>query len=101
MFGGGECVQVFLEHRAGEGVEGELAVDLAVPVVPHGQPGGCGGGAFLAFEQGGLVGVGGVGAGDLEDVLAEVLEGFGVVLGGEVEQVAFGLLDPCGVEVVG
>ncbi len=53
------------------------------------------------LEQGGLVGVGGVGAGDLEDVPAEVLEGFGVVLGGEVEQVAFGLLDPCGVEVVG
>ena len=60
-----------------------------------------GGVAFLAFEQGGFVGVGGVGAGDLEDVPAEVLEGFGVVLGGEVEQVAFGLLRPCGVEVVG
>ena len=53
------------------------------------------------LEQRGLVGVGGVGAGDLEDVLAEVLQRFGVVLGGEVEQVAFGLLDPCGVQVVG
>ena len=51
------------------------------------------GGALFAFEQGGLVGVGGVGAGDLEDVLAQVLQGFGVVVGGEVEQVALGLVD--------
>ena len=72
-----------------------------MPVVPDGQPGGCRGVAFLLLEQGGLVGVGGVGAGDLEDVLAQVLEGFGVVFGGEVEQVLLCLDEELGVEVVG
>ena len=91
VFGGGQGVQVLLEHRAGEGVEGEPAVDLAVPVLVHGQPGGCGGVAFLAFEQGGFVGVGGLGAGDLEDPAAEVLEGLGVEGSGQLEQVLLGL----------
>ena len=70
-------------------------------VVPHRQPGGGGGVAFLAFEEFGLVGVGGVGGGDLEDVPAQVLEGFGVVVGGECEQVLLGLEGDVGVEVVG
>ena len=92
MFGGGEGVEGFLEHRAGQGVEGEPAVDLAVAVVPHGQPGRGGGVAFLAFEQFGFVGVGGVGGGDLEDVPAQLLEGFGVVVGGECRA---GAARPC------
>ena len=62
-----------------------------MPVVVDGQPGGGGGVAFLAFEQGGFVGVGGVGGDDLQDPAAQVLEGFGVVVGGELEQVLLGL----------
>ena len=76
-------------------------MDLAVAVVVDHQPGGGLGVAFLAFEQLGFVGVGGVGGGDLEDVPAQVLEGFGVVVGGECEQVLLGLDGDPGVEVVG
>ena len=39
------------------------------------------------------MGVGGVGGGDLEDVPAQLLEGFGVVVGGELEQVLLGLAE--------
>ena len=72
-----------------------------MPVVPDGQPGRCRGVALFLLEQHGLVGVGGLGAGDLEDVLAQVLQRFGVVLGGELEQVLLGLDEELGVEVVG
>ena len=101
MFGGGVGVEGLLEHGAGQGVEGEPAVDLAVAVVPHRQPGGGGGVAFFSLQQFGFVGVGGVGGGDLEDVPAQLLEGFGVVVVGECEQVLLGLVDDVGVEVVG
>ena len=101
VFGGGVGVEGLLEHGAGQGVEGEPAVDLAAAVVPHRQPGRGGGVAFLALEQFGFVGVGGVGGGDLEDVPAQLLEGFGVVVGGELEQVLLGLEGDVGVEVVG
>ena len=91
--GGGDRVEGFLEHGAGEGVEGESAVGLAVSVVPHHQPGGGCGVAFFLLQQLGFVGVGGVGGDEVEDPAAEDLEGFGVELGGLVEQVRFGLLD--------
>ena len=47
------------------------------------------------------MGVGGVGVDDLEDPAAEDLQRLGVVVGGELEQVPFGLVDDFGVEVVG
>ncbi len=57
--------------------------------------------AFLAFEQGGFVGVGGVGVDDFEDPAAEDLERLGVEVSGLFEEVAFGLLDHLRVEVGG
>ena len=48
VLGGGERVEGLLQHRAGQGVEGEPAVDLAVPVVPHRRAGWRLGVAFLA-----------------------------------------------------
>jgi hypothetical protein len=99
--GCGQGEEVLLEHRPGGAVDGEPAAHLAVPVVPDGQPGGRGGVAFLAFEERGFVGVGGLGGGDLEGVSAQVLEGLGVVVGGLLEQVPLGLVDQVGVEVGG
>ncbi len=84
--GGGDRPQRLLQGGAGQGVQGEPAVDLAVAVVPQGQPGRGRGGAFLLLQQAGLVGVGGLGGDDLEDPPAQDTEGFGVVVGGEVEQ---------------
>ena len=40
VLGGGEREERLLEHGAVEGGEGEPAMDLAVPVGDHGQPGG-------------------------------------------------------------
>ena len=74
---------------------------LAVPVVPDHQPGGGLGVAFLAFQQGCFVGVGGVGVDDLEDPAAENLQRFGVMDFGQLQQVSLGLVDEVGVEVGG
>ena len=51
VFGGGEGQEGLLERGAGEGVEGEPAVDLAVSVLPHREPGGGGRVAFLALQE--------------------------------------------------
>jgi hypothetical protein len=57
MPGCGQREQVLLEHGAGQGgVDGEPAVELAVPVVPHGQPGGGLGVALFLLQERGLVG---------------------------------------------
>ena len=70
-------------------------------VVPDGEPGGRGRVAFLAFEEGGFVGVGGLGGDDLEDPAAEDPQRLGVVVGGQAEQLRLGLSIDVGVEVVG
>ncbi len=58
---------------------GEPAVDLAVAVVPDGEPGGdCGRVPLLLLQQFGLVGVGCFGGGDVEDPAAQGLQCFGV-----------------------
>ena len=70
-----------------------------MPVVADHQLGGGLGVAFLAFEQMGFVGVGGVGVDDLEDAAAQDFECLGVELVGLLEQVRFGLGDQLGVEI--
>jgi hypothetical protein len=97
----GDPEQGFLEHRGGEGVEGEPAVDPAVAVLPHGQPGRRRRGAFLAFEEPGFVGVGHFWREHLEEPAAEQPQRLGVVAGGEVEQMRLGPLVELAVEVVG
>ena len=76
-------------------------MDLAVAVVVDQQPGGGLGVAFLAFEQLGFVGVGGVRVDDLEDPAAEDLQGLGVEVFGLLEQVPLGVGDKVRVEVAG
>ena len=93
MFGGGERQEGLLERGAGEGVEGEPAVDLAVSVLPHREPGGGGRVAFLAFEELGLVGVGGIRGHDLQEPASEPLQRAGVEVLGLGEQVGLGVLD--------
>ena len=100
--GAANAWSAFLSGGAGQGgVEGEPAVGLAVAVVPHRQPGRRGRGAFLALEEFGFVGVGGVGVDDLEQAAAEDLQGLGVELAGLLDQVGLGVGDQVGVEVVG
>ncbi len=101
VFGGGEGQEGLLERGAGEGVEGEPAVDLAVSVLPHREPGGGGRVAFLAFEELGFVGVGGVGVDDFQEPASEPFQRAGVEVLGLGEQVGLGVLDQRRVEVGG
>ena len=101
VLGGGEREEHLLQHRGLRGGEGEPAVDLAVPVVGHRQPGRLRGLGFLLLEQVGLVGVGEVGCDDLEQPAPEDPQGLGVVLAGCGDQVLLGLDHQVGVEVVG
>lgn len=91
VLGGGEREECLLEHRAGEAVEGEPAVELAVAVLPHRQASGCGGVALLLLQELRLVLVGLVGGDDLEKAAREVLQRFGVEVLRQPKQVLLSL----------
>jgi hypothetical protein len=101
VFGGGEGEEGLLEHRAGQRVQGEPAVDLAVPVLPQVQPGRGGRVPLFLLEELGFVGVGGRGVDDLEQAAAQDLQGLGVERGRLLDQVRLRLGDESRVEVVG
>ena len=63
-----------------------------MPVVGDGEPTGLLGTFLLAFQGALQVLVGQVRGDDLEDVLAEDRQRFGVVLGGEGDEVGLGLV---------
>ena len=80
-------MRAFLSIPPCQGGEGELALDLAVAGLPHREAGGLRGLALLLLEQFALVGVGGLGVDHLQHPTAEDLEGLGVVVLGQGDQV--------------
>ena len=92
--GAASAKRAFLSIAPVEGVEGESAVDLAVAVVVHDQPGGGLGVAFLLSSRAASWASAASGQTTSRICRPRLLECLGVVVGGEVEQVAFGLLDP-------
>src|SRR4051812_43861096 len=72
----------------------------AVAVLVDGEPGGRGRGTFFPLEQGGFVGVGGLGGDHFEDPPTQDPQCLGVVALREPEQILLGSHGEVGVEVV-
>ena len=101
VLGGGQGEQGLLQAGTREPVEVEITAYPARRGVPDPEPVGFLGVAVLLVQELGEVGVGEVGGDDLQDRAAQVLQGLGVVVRGELDQVFLGPLLQVRVEVVG
>jgi hypothetical protein len=91
VLGGGVGQHRLLEHRAHRRRQREPAVAQAVPVVGDREPARFLDECFLAFEGHEFVLLGDLGGHHFEDVVGEPAQRDRVVLGGQADQVGFGL----------